>query len=150
MSQLSKLRHSRDQWKQKAKDRGDQSRYQRQQLARIKAERDRATEALKLAQSRLSPFDQERPRPPSPSKVDLVWIALQLIFVARLGFRAASRVLRLLAPALGLNKGPCAQTLINWVTRLAIVRLATVSRDQRPYLPTSPFSNGSIWMIDLS
>jgi hypothetical protein len=150
MSQLSKLRHSRDQWKQKAKDRGDQSRYQRKQLARIKAERDRATEALKLAQSRLSQFDQERQRPPSPSKVDLVWIALQLIFVARLGFRAASRVLRLFAPALGLNKGPCAQTLINWVTRLAIVRLATVSRDQRSYLPKSPFSNGSIWMIDLS
>lgn len=150
MSQVSKLRHNRDQWKRKAKDRGDQSRYQRKQLARIKAERDRATEALKRAQSRLSQLEPERQRPPSPSKVDRVWIALQLICVARLGFRAASRVLRLLAPALGFNKGPCAQTLINWVTRLAIVRLATVSGDQDLYLPMSPFSNGTIWMIDLS
>ncbi len=150
MSQLSKVKHSRDQWKRKAKERGDQNRYQRKQLARLKAERDRATEALKQAQNRLSQLQQLRQRPPSPSKVDLVWIALQLVLVARLGFRAASRVLRLLAPALGLSKGPCAQTLINWVLRLVIVRLGTLCQLQGPSLPKAPFSNGSIWMIDLS
>lgn len=150
MSQLSKLKHSREKWKRKAKDRGDQNRYQRKQLARLKAERDRATEALKLAQSRLSQLNTERQGPPPPSKVDLVWMALQLVLVARLGFRAASRVLRLLAPALGLNKGPCAQTLINWATRLTIVRLGAVSAYQGRYLPQAPFSNGAIWMIDIS
>lgn len=98
MSQFSKVKRSRDQWKRKAKDRGDQNRYQRKQLARLKAERDRATEALKRAHNRLGQLEQERQRPPSPCKVDLVWIALQLVLVARLGFRAASRVLRLLAP----------------------------------------------------
>ncbi len=150
MSQLSKVKHSRDQWKRKAKERGDQNRYQRKQLARLKAERDRATEALKLAQSRLSQLEQQRQRPPSPSKVDLVWMTLQLVLVARLGFRAVSRVLRLLAPALGLSKGPCAQTCINWVIRLAIVRLGAVSAHPGRDLPKAPFSNGSIWMIDLS
>lgn len=150
MSQFSKVKRSRDQWKRKAKDRGDQNRYQRKQLARLKAERDRATEALKRAHNRLGQLEQERQRPPSPCKVDLVWIALQLVLVARLGFRAASRVLRLLAPVLGLRKGPCAQTLINWVLRLAIVRLGSVCQLQGRYLPKAPFSNGSIWMIDLS
>ncbi len=77
-------------------------------------------------------------------------MALQLVLVARLGFRAASRVLRLLAPALGLTKGPCAQTLINWLTRLTIVRLGAVSTCQGRYLPQAPFSSGAIWMIDIS
>ena len=150
MSQLSKLKRSREQWKQKAKTRGDQNRYQRKQLARLKAERDRATEALKVAQRRLSQLDRARQGPPSLSKADLVWMALQLVLVARLGFRAASRVLRLLAPALGFNKGPCPQTLINWVTRLAIVRLGTVSGYQGHGVPQAPFSNSAIWMIDIS
>jgi len=53
MSQLSKVKHSRNQWKHKAKQRGDRDRDQRQQLARISAERDRATKALKAALTRL-------------------------------------------------------------------------------------------------
>ena len=53
MSQFSKMKHSRDQWKHKAKQRGDRERYQRKQLARISAERDRVTKALKEAQERL-------------------------------------------------------------------------------------------------
>jgi hypothetical protein len=77
-------------------------------------------------------------------------MALQLVLVARIGFRATSRVLRLLAPALGLTKGPCAQTVINWVTRLAIVRLGTASARQGGHLSQAPFSNGLIWMIDIS
>src|SRR4029453_13377017 len=46
MSQLSKVKHSRDQWKHKAKQRGDRDRYQRKQIARLTAERNRATTAL--------------------------------------------------------------------------------------------------------
>lgn len=150
MSQLSKVKHSRDQWKAKAKARGDHNRYQRKQLARLRAERDQATEALKRTQFRLHQLDRQRSAPPAPPKVDLVWMALQLVLVARIGFRATSRVLRLLAPALGLTKGPCAQTVINWVTRLAIVRLGTASALQGGHLSQAPFSNGLIWMIDIS
>jgi hypothetical protein len=77
-------------------------------------------------------------------------MALQLVFVARISFRATSRVLRLLASTLGLNKAPCAQTVINWITRLAIVRLGVASQLQGRHLPQAPFSNGLIWTIDLS
>jgi hypothetical protein len=39
MSQLSKVKQGRKQWKDKARQRGDQNRYLRKELARIKAER---------------------------------------------------------------------------------------------------------------
>lgn len=126
MSQLSKVKRSRDQWKAKAKARGDHNRYQRKQLARIRAERDQATQTLKRTQGRLDQLERQRSVLPAPPKADLVWMALQLVLVACISFRATSRVLRLLAPALGLTKGPCAQTVINWVIRLTIVRLSTL------------------------
>jgi hypothetical protein len=47
MSQLSKLRQSRTQWKHKATQRAKQNRYQRKQLARVKHERDRTATSLK-------------------------------------------------------------------------------------------------------
>ena len=101
MSQLSTVTHSRQQWKHKAKQRGDRDRYQRKQHARISAERDCVTTALKAAQARLqqleAPLRQlEAPlhRPVTRSKVDLVLLALQRFLVARIGFRAVSRVLR--------------------------------------------------------
>ena len=84
------------------------------------------------------------------SSLTLVGMALQLVLVARIGFRATSRVLRLLASALGLHKGPCPQTVINWVIRLAIVRLEAASHLQGRVLPQALFSNGLIWMIDIS
>ena len=53
MSQFSKVNHSRNQWKGKAKLRGDANRYLRKQITRIKAERDQAKQALKETQVRL-------------------------------------------------------------------------------------------------
>ena len=47
-------------------------------------------------------------------KENLIFLALQLFVVARIGFRAVSRVLSLLAVALGIQKAPCPQTIINW------------------------------------
>ena len=51
MSQFSKVNHSRNQWKGKAKLRGDANRYLRKQITRIKAERDQAKQALKKPKS---------------------------------------------------------------------------------------------------
>ena len=59
MSQLSKVRHSRHQWKHKATQRAEHKRYQRKQLARVKHERDRATKALKEAQARLRQLEAQ-------------------------------------------------------------------------------------------
>src|ERR1700675_83492 len=123
MSQFSKMTHSRDQWKHKAKQRGDQNRYQRKQIARLKAERNRAINALKATQASLRQLEAGRHGLATLSKVDVVYLALQLFLVARIGFRAVCRVLRLLALSLGINKAPCPQTVINWVSRLTIVRL---------------------------
>jgi hypothetical protein len=150
MSQLSKVQHSRTQWKHKATQRAEQNRYQRKQLARVTHERDRTTTALKEAQARLRQLEAQSQARAVHHKADLVFLALQLFVVARIGFRAVSRVLSLFAWALGIQKAPCPQTIINWVTRLAIVRLQSVRLLKGPVLSQAPFSNGLIWMIDIS
>jgi hypothetical protein len=157
MSQLSKVKHSRNQWKHKAQQRGDRDRYQRKQHAHISAERDRVTTALKAAQARLQQLEAQLRqleaqlhRPVARPKVDLVLLALQLFLVARIGFRAVSRVLSLLAWALGIKKAPCPQTVINWVIRLSIVRIEAARSLKGVPLSQAPFTNGLIWMLDIS
>src|SRR3989454_12571427 len=106
MSQLSKVKHSRNQWKHKATQRGDRDRYQRKQIARITAERDRATQALKETQARLRQLEAHVQGLVALPKVDLILLALQLFLVARVCFRAVSRVLRVLALVLWTQKAP--------------------------------------------
>ncbi len=157
MSQLSKVTYSRNQWKHKAKQRGDRERYRRKQDARNTAERDRNTTALQASQARqrqledqLRQLKAQRQEQVTQPKVEIVLISLQLFFVARIGFRAVSRVLSLLACALGIKKAPCPQTVINWVTRLAIVRSQSARLLEGLPLRQAPFSNGLIWLIDIS
>ena len=104
MSQLSKVKHSRNQWKHKAKERGDQDRYRRKQLARVKAERDQAKQTLKEVQARLRQLESQAQAVVVLPKVDVVWMSLQLFLEAHISFRAVSRVLTLLTHALGLKK----------------------------------------------
>ncbi len=150
MSQFSKMQHSRDQWKHKAKQRGERERYQRKQSARFKAERDRVTTALQATQAHLRQLEAQLHGLATVPKVDVIYLALQLFFVARIGFRAVSRVLTLLALALGIHKAPCPQTIINWVLRLTIVRLDSARTLRGFPLSQAPFTNGLIWMIDSS
>lgn len=150
MSQLSKMRHSRDQWKDKAKQRGQGERYERREKARIKAQRDQLTQALKTSEARVRELEARLAGLVTRPKVDVVHIALQLFLEARISFRAVARVLALLALALGIKKAPCAQTIINWVIRLTIVRLDAARTFRGLPLDQAPFSNGLIWMIDIS
>ncbi len=150
MSQLSKMTQSRDQWKHKATQRGEHERYQRKQNARLKAQYNRTTQALKATQARLRQLEAQLHGLATVPKVDVVSLALQLFLVARIGFRAVSRVLTLLALALGIKKAPCPQTIINWVIRLSIVRLDAAHTLRGFPLSQAPFTNGLIWMIDLS
>jgi hypothetical protein len=150
MSQFSKMKHSRNQWKHKAKQRGEQERYQRKQIARLSAERNRLSNALQEAQGRMQQLAAQRHGVATRPKVDVVHLALQLFLVARIGFRAVSRVLSLLACALGINKAPCPQTVINWLIRLSIVRLEAARSLKGLPLSQAPFSNGLIWMVDIS
>ena len=85
MSQLSKVTYSRQQWQHKAKQRGDRERYQRQQTARISAERDRTTTALQAAQARLQQLEAHLRQleahlqsQVSPPKVEVVLVSLHL------------------------------------------------------------------------
>lgn len=104
MSQLSKVNHSRNQWKDKAKQRGDANRYLRKQLARLKAERDQAKQALKETQARLRQLESQAQAVALRPKVDVVWLALRLFLEVRISFRAVCRVLSLLAADLGIHK----------------------------------------------
>ena len=150
MSQFSKMRHSRDQWKEKSKQRGKGERYERREKARMKAERDRLTHALKASEARVHALEAQLNGLATRPKVDVVYLALQLFLEARISFRAVSRVLALLAWALGIQKAPCPQTIINWVIRLTIVRIDAARTVRGLPLEQAPFTNGLIWMIDIS
>ena len=84
------------------------------------------------------------------SKVDIVLIALQLFLIARIGFRAVSRVLGVLGKHFGLTKTPCPQTIINWITRLSITRIQPMKYLVGNQVSGDPFSNGFFWIIDTS
>jgi len=150
MSQCSKMKHSRTQWKEKAKQRGKGERYERREKARMKAERDRLTHALKASEARVHALEAQLNGLATRPKVDVVSLALQLFLEARISFRAVSRVLALLAWALGIQKAPCPQTIINWVIRLTIVRIDAARTVRGLPLEQAPFTNGLIWMIDIS
>lgn len=146
MSQQSKLRKSRQQWKQKAKERAEHNRYLRKELQRLRRERDLAKQALKeIKQQR-----QQKKARSAPLKAQRVWLALSLFADARISFRAVSRVLHVLADWLGIGKAPCPQTVINWVMRLSVVRMQSAGLLQGAARHLLPFTNGLIWMIDTS
>jgi len=150
MSQLSKVTHSRNQWKAKAKQRSDHNRYLRKQLARLKAERTQARQEFKETQTRLRQLESQVQAVAVRPKVDVVGLALNLFLEARISFRAVCRVLALLASDLGIKRAPCPQTVINWLIRLSIVRIECARGLRGLPLAQAPFSNGLIWMIDVS
>src|SRR5436853_7431651 len=91
MSQLSKIKHSRNQWKAKAQQRSDHNRYLRKQLARVKAERDQAKQDLKETQTRLRQLESQAQAVAMRPQVDVVWLSLRLCLAARISFRAGGR-----------------------------------------------------------
>jgi len=150
MSQLAKVKHSRNQWQAKAKQRSDHTRYLRQQLVRVKAERDQAKQDLKETHTRLRQLESQAQAVAVRPQVAVGWLSLHLFLEARISFRAVCRVLRLLAPALGIKRAPCAQTVIHWVLRLSMVRIESAGGLRGLPLAHAPFSNGLLWLVDLS
>ncbi len=150
MSSQSKLRQSRACWKGKAGARGQENRYLRKELIRIKQERDRFKREAKAAKSQLQQREQQDQRPAVSGKVDVVFLALQLFLVARIGFRAVSRVLGVLGDHLGLRKAPCPQSISHWVTRLSLSRVQHAPGGVGSAVSGDRFSNGFIWLIDTS
>lgn len=95
MSTLSKLKKSRECWKEKSIERGESIRYLRKENNRIKKDRDYYKKTAQQAKKRLEENSKENV-PSIVHKVDLIHIALQLFLVARISFRAVSRVLKVL------------------------------------------------------
>jgi hypothetical protein len=106
MSPETRYKKSRDNWKQKAGCRAEKNRYQSKELARVKAERDKFKKKLKESRARVHQMENQGRVVLIQSKVDLVFLALQLFVVARIGFRAVSRVLGIVMGVLGLKKSP--------------------------------------------
>ncbi|MGD9687867.1 MAG: hypothetical protein AB7U43_12945 [Desulfobacter sp.] len=104
MSPETRYKRSRDNWKQKAASRAEKNRYQSKELTRVKAERDKFKKELKDSRARMRQLESQGRVIVIQSKVDLVFLALQLFVVARIGFRAVSRVLGIVMGALGLKK----------------------------------------------
>lgn len=104
MSPETRYKKSRDNWKQKAASRAEKNRYQSKELTRVKAERDEFKNELKESRARVRQLESQGRVIVLQSKVDLVFMALQLFVVARIGFRAVSRVLGIVMGALGLKK----------------------------------------------
>ena len=149
MSIKSKLKKSRKNWKEKAIIRGKNLLYQRKENHRIKKERDRYKKQAREAKKQLEK-ERLKKAPAVCNKEELVYIALSLFLVARIGFRAVSRVIAVLADYLGAKKVPCTQTIINWVTRLSIARIQNYAGPSGSQISGNRFSNGHIFMLDTS
>ncbi len=78
MSQLSTVNHRRNQWKATAKQRNDHHRSLRQQLARVKAERDQAQQDLKETPTRLRQLESQAQAVAVRPQGDVVWLSLPL------------------------------------------------------------------------
>ena len=137
MSIKSKLRHSRDNWKEKSIELGKNVRYQRKELIRVKNERDGYKQEARQAKIQLKQEIREN-IPQVRDKENLVYLALQLFLVARIGFRAVSRVIKVLGSYLGVTKAPCTQTIINWITRLSLTRIQSSTQLVRPQFNDLP------------
>ncbi|MDM8538318.1 hypothetical protein QUF70_16305 [Desulfobacterales bacterium HSG17] len=149
MSSKYKLKNSRDDWKEKAKTRGEELRYQCKEKSRIKQERNMYKVQVRELKKQLEKEHQKN-NLPVPDKKELVYISLVLFLVARISFCAVSKVLGVLSSYLGIPKVPCIQTIINWVTRLSIARMQNPAYLKCPSIDKSGFTNGFLWIIDIS
>jgi hypothetical protein len=148
MSEKWKLIQSRNKWRQKAIERGKNARAYRKEIRRIKSERDRATQEADTMRAELK-FQHSQIDGNRLTKTELIYLVLSLFLVARIGFRAISRVLTVLKDQLGLTRAPCAQTISNWVIRLSIAKTQLAPIEQCNEI-IQPATQKSVWLMDLS
>jgi hypothetical protein len=147
MSTYAKMPARRDNWRRKTGVLQTQLGYQLPENRRVKRERDQYKKNWQATQQTLDELKQHQSIQAVRSKTDLVFVALQLFLMARIGFRAVSRVLGVLVPYLGVNKRPCTQTISNWVTRLSLVRMSDAAPSQTA---GGWFPHGYILLLDIS
>jgi hypothetical protein len=148
MSRYAKMVKKRDRWRAKTKIANTQVHYISREIRRVKRERDHYKKDLRETRKALEELKQQPATSPVGDKTGVVFLALQLFLVARIGFRAVSRVLAVFAPMLGLAKPPCPQTVIHWVTRLSLARM--MGRLSPVPSGGSLFSGGFVLLLDAS
>jgi hypothetical protein len=150
MSAQHKLKNSRENWKGKAINRGDTVRYLQKENRRLKLQHKRNKNELVEIKARLEDVQKNNIPRLVNNKASLVFLALQLFLVARISFRAVSRVLSVLGTALGIPRAPSHQTIVNWLLRLSIVKMQSIYQARTTTSSCDPFSNGFIWLVDIS
>jgi len=150
MSTIYKLKKSRECWKEKSIERGDRVRYLTKENHRLKLQHKQDQKKLAELKARLDEEQKNHIPRLVKDKAALVFLALQLFLVARISFRAVSRVLSVLAPALGIQQAPSHQTIINWLQRFSIVQMQSLQQFRVTANSGTPLSNGFIWLIDIS
>lgn len=150
MSVAFKLKKSRAGWKEKAIERGNTIHYLRKEQRRLKSDVKRYK--AKTLQTKILLEGTHKNNIPDygKNKASLVYLALQLFLVAGISFRAVSRVIEVISGILGIAKAPSHQTIINWWLKLSMVKMQAIRQVKATHIPRYSFSNGFIWMIDIS
>ena len=92
MSRYAKMVKKRDRWRAKTKIANTQVHYISREIRRVKRERDHYKKDLRETRKALEELKQQPATSPVGDKTGVVFLALQLFLVARIGFRAVSRV----------------------------------------------------------
>jgi hypothetical protein len=150
LSTYNKMRIRRDNWRAKAVANKTSLRYERKEKRRIHHELFAYKQELRQAKQEIEALKKHHRELAVNEKTDLVFLALLLFLIARISFRAVARVLTVLAPWLGLNKTPCAQTISNWVSRLSLARMKAAWSPSDLEMGNTRFSNGFIIILDTS
>lgn len=150
MSAKSKLLQSRFAWKEKASDRGDDSRDQRKIIGRQSIRIQQQNIVIRAQDKRIAVLEEAASKPSVTVKVEVVFLALRLFVEARISMRAISRVLKILSAVFGGFKAPCPQTISNWVTKLSLTRLWSLPAIVKLSSPCAMFTNGWMYMFDES
>jgi hypothetical protein len=144
------MKVKRNKWKVKTVKAKTDLRYQIKEKNRIKLQRNQLKRELAQARQTIKKLQSKNQTLQVNDKVDLVFLVLQFFLIARIGFRAISRILVVISPYLGLSKTPCAQTVINWVNRLSIARIKNYLAPLDHQLDHPLFSGGVILVLDAS
>ena len=87
------MRIRRDNWRAKAVTNKTALRYERKEKHRIKRERDTYKRELRQAKQEIEELEKHKKELSVNNKTSLVFLALQLFSIARIGFRGIARVL---------------------------------------------------------
>ena len=150
MSKVSKLKNSRQKWKEKACSRGEEIRDLRKTLRKKEAKLDEAMAQLNASKKASKGENKPSNAPPVLSKSQVALMVSLLFIDAKIGYRAISRVLKVVGRFFPLHLMPSHQTVVNWLTKLSIVKMRNLPPFSNTMTGPLGTTNGYIYLIDES